>query len=193
MTFSLTWLAAVLHDAGLNVIEEAGWESRGHGNVGDIKGVLCHHTAGELHGNIPSLGTLIHGRSDLPGPICNLGLARDGTYYVIAAGRAWHAGAGAWHGIVNGNSNMIGIEAENAGCLHGPNADFPWPEVQMVAYARGVAAILKKIKAPVIMCAGHKEYALPKGRKVDPDFDMNEFRKRVSAFMAPPATDGAKK
>jgi murein L,D-transpeptidase YcbB/YkuD len=54
----------------------------------------------------------------------------------------------------------------------------------MDAYHRGVAAILSKIGAPALMCAGHKEYALPKGRKPDPSFDMNEFRRQVEAFMS---------
>ena len=54
----------------------------------------------------------------------------------------------------------------------------------MDAYRRGVAAILKKIRANAIMCCGHKEYALPVGRKPDPTFDMDEFRSQVGAIMA---------
>ena len=54
----------------------------------------------------------------------------------------------------------------------------------MDAYRRGVAAILTKIRANAIMCCGHKEYALPQGRKNDPTFDMNDFRMQVSAIMA---------
>ena len=59
----------------------------------------------------------------------------------------------------------------------------------MDAYRRGVAAILKKIRANAIMCCGHKEYALPIGRKDDPTFDMNDFRSQVSAIMAGVAPD----
>jgi peptidoglycan hydrolase-like protein with peptidoglycan-binding domain len=55
--------------------------------------------------------------------------------------------------------------------------------VQLDAYRRGVAAILKKIRANAIMCCGHKEYALPVGRKSDPTFDMDDFRMQVSAIM----------
>ena len=54
----------------------------------------------------------------------------------------------------------------------------------MDAYRRGVAAILKKIKANPIMCCGHKEYALPHGRKSDPTFNMADFRTQVAAIMA---------
>lgn len=132
---------------------------------------------------MPSLGTLTIGRPDLQGPLAQLGLGRDGTFYVIAAGRANHAGAGNWQGFTTGNSSFIGIEAENTGQTSGPNAD-PWPAVQMDAYRRGVAAILTKIGADAIMCCGHKEYALPIGRKPDPSFDMEEFRRQAAAIMS---------
>lgn len=180
MSYSLTWLPDVLLDAGLKVAPWDGWETRGHGDVGEIMGVICHYTAtASRTGNMPSLHTLLNGRSDLPGPLAQLGLARDGTYYVIAAGKCYHAGAGSWQGITSGNTHFIGIEAENTG----GKDDFPWPAVQMEAYYRGVAAILKHIGKGVEFCAGHKEYALPAGRKSDPDFDMNAFRQSVSAIL----------
>src|SRR2546421_5591871 len=113
MAFSLTWLPEVLENAGLKVAEQPGWRTRGHGDVGEIKGVICHHTAGPKNGNMPSLGIVTNGRPDLPGPLAQLCLARDGTFIVVAAGRAFHAGPGEWQGEKNGNSNFIGIEAEN--------------------------------------------------------------------------------
>src|SRR4051812_23297953 len=115
MTFALTWLPSVLKDAGLKVATVPGWETRGHGDMGNILGVICHHTAGQRHGNMPSLDVVLNGRPDLSGPLAQLGLGRDGTYYVVAAGRCYHAGAGIWKGITNGNTNFIGIEAENTG------------------------------------------------------------------------------
>jgi hypothetical protein len=183
MPFSLTWLSQVLFDAGLKVAEQPGWQNRGRGDVGPIKGVICHHTAGPLNGNMPSLGVVTNGRNDLPGPLSQLCLGRDGTFFIIAAGRCNHAGAGNWQGFTAGNTNFIGIEAENTGHTSGPKND-PWPSVQMDAYRRGTAAILKKIRANAIMCCGHREYALPQGRKNDPTFDMDEFRQQVAAIMA---------
>ena len=50
MAYSLTWLATVLKDAGLKVATVDGWENRGSGDVGEIRGVLCHHTAGPQQG-----------------------------------------------------------------------------------------------------------------------------------------------
>src|SRR5262249_24887815 len=136
--------------AGLKVAQQDGWRSRGRGEMGDVRGVICHHTAGPSQGNMPSLGVITNGRPDLPGPLAQLGLGRDGTFYVVAAGRANHAGAGTWRGVATGNLSFIGIEAENTGL---PAEG--WPPIQRDAYARGVAAILKRINAPVDMCCGH--------------------------------------
>lgn len=183
MTYSLKWLSAVLSAAGLTVVEQPGWESRGRGDMGTVKGVLCHHTAGPRgpKANRASLPIIRDGRSGLPGPLSQLYLDRDGTWVVVAAGRCNHAGAGAWQGVTAGNSSFIGIEAENAG-----DGNDPWPEVQLDAYVRGVAAILAHIKADDVMAAGHKEYALPRGRKIDPSFDMVAFRNRVEALLPGP-------
>lgn len=186
MAYSLTWLPQVLQNAGLKVAECDGWQTRGVAEMGNVLGVLCHHTATPTRqGNMPTIDTLIKGRSDLPGPLSQLGLGRDGTYYIVAAGKCNHAGAGSWQNITSGNSHFIGIEAENTG----GHDDYPWPAVQLDAYHRGVAAILKHVGQGVQFCAGHKEYALPPGRKTDPDFDMVAFRAAVSAILqnvAPP-------
>jgi peptidoglycan hydrolase-like protein with peptidoglycan-binding domain len=178
MPMSLIWLPRVLKDAGLKVSLVPGWEDRGRGDVGSTCGVICHHTATPGGGNMPTLGTLIKGRDDLPGPLAQLGLGRDGTFYVVAAGKCNHAGTGIWQGLRSGNTNFIGIEAENTG-----GAGDPWPKVQMEAYARGVAAILKHIGKGPEACAGHKEWALPVGRKNDPSFSMIDFRQRVALLM----------
>lgn len=187
----LTWLADVLRKADLKVVEQPGWKTRGRSEMGTVRGVLCHHTAGPRKGNAPSLSVVQNGRGAfsangrhypaVPGPLAQLVLGRDGTFFVIAAGRANHAGAGSWQGITTGGHSFIGIEAENVG-----DGTDPWPTVQTDAYAHGVAALLVRIDAPPIMCAGHKEYALPRGRKVDPTFDMPAFRDRVAHIMGLP-------
>jgi peptidoglycan hydrolase-like protein with peptidoglycan-binding domain len=179
MAFALTWLADVLADAGLKVAEQPDWRTRGRADMPTARGVMCHHTAGPKTGNMPSLRIITEGRADLPGPLSQLGLGRDGTCYIVAAGRANHAGAGNWQGITTGNSSFIGIEAEHTG-----KDDDPWPAVQLDAYRRMVAAILKRLGAHPIMCCGHKEYALPQGRKPDPTFDMDDFRFKVGLIMS---------
>lgn len=178
-TYSLTWLLDVLLKAGLKVAPVDGWEYRGHDDMGPVYGVLIHHTAGPKDKNMPSLGTIINGRPDLTGPLAHLGLGRDGTFYVVAAGKCNHAGAGTWKNVSSGNTNFIGIEAENTGL-----PDDPWPAVQMEALQFGVAAILHHLNRDVQWCAGHKEYATPKGRKTDPSFDMAVFRAAVAKIDA---------
>ncbi len=179
MSYALTWLPKILTGAGLAVVEEPGWQTRGHGDIGQVLGVICHHTAGPLHGDAPSLPVVINGRPDLAGPLSQLFLARSGVWYIVAAGKAWHAGVGVWHGVTDGNGHFVGVEAENTGL-----GNDPWPLAQMDSYAKGAAAILRHVGAPAIMCAGHKEYALPLGRKPDPSFSMPDFRKCVANYMA---------
>jgi hypothetical protein len=180
MAYALTWLPTVLEDAGLKVAEYPGWPNRGVGNMGSVKGVMCHHTAGSANGNMPSLKLLAHGRPGLSGPLCQLGLGRDGTYYIVAAGRANHAGGGQWKGVTAGNSSFVGIEAENTGLKTDK-----WPAIQLEAYQRGAAAILKRINQSAGMCCAHREYALPKDRKIDPyGIDMDAFRSEVARYMS---------
>jgi hypothetical protein len=171
-----TWLADVLRAAGCTVVEVDGWETRGRpAPFGPVQGVLCHDTASAIGSN--TLPMILHGRPDLPGPLAHLYLAVDGSFTVVAAGHCNHAGPGEWQGVTAGNTHFIGIEAENDGL-----ADDPWPDVQVEEYAKGVAAILDHIGAATIMCGGHKEYAPT--RKIDPSFDMDRFRAKVSLARA---------
>lgn len=171
-----TWLANVLRAARLNVVEHDGWRTAGRPGAFDPKGVLCHHT-GKVSSTSAAVNLIQGGRPDLPGPLSQLMLDRDGTFHVIAAGRCNHAGRGKWQGLTNGNRDFIGIEARNDGTGE------DWPDVQLDAYVRGCAAMLDHMGADAVMAAGHKEYALPKGRKVDPSLDMLAFRERVQAVM----------
>lgn len=173
----LTDLPTVLRRAGLNVVEVDGWRTRGHGQFAAVETIVCHHTAGPASGLMPSLRVVTHGRSDLPGPLCNLGLGRDGTVYVVAAGYAFHAGT-VLHGTY-ANDHSIGIEAEATGVTS-------WPEVQMKAYARLCAALCEHYGIPVSRVLGHKEVAAPLGRKIDPNFDMASFRRRVELAKPDP-------
>ncbi|MBF6399794.1 N-acetylmuramoyl-L-alanine amidase [Nocardia cyriacigeorgica] len=169
------WLADVLRAEGLNVIEHDGWRQRGHGDFLDIRGVLCHHTAG---GGPNDWRIVQNGRPDLPGPLAQLVLERDGTYRVIAVGVCWHAGRGAWPGWPTNNANFhtIGIEAVNNGVGQ------PWPDVQLDAYKRGCAAILRRVGLDAGRCVAHREYSSE--GKIDPaGIDMAAFRRDVQALI----------
>jgi hypothetical protein len=170
------WIADRCREFGLKVTEVDGWRTRGNETFAP-RGVVAHHTANGP-GEIGSLRVLINGRSDLPGPLCNVGLGRSGTVYVIASGRANHAGTGGWKGL-SGNSSVLGIEAENRG-----GAGDPWPQVQLAAYKRLCAALITGpgVGGAVALVCGHKEWA--PNRKVDPhSIDMDGFRRDVKAIV----------
>ena len=147
-------LADRMRDAGLDVVEVAGWQTRGSSSFSP-RGFVWHHTAGPRTGIAPSLGVCINGRRDLPGPLCNLFLDRAGTVYVVASGRANHAGAGSWAELT-GNASVYGLEIENVG-----TPAEPWSPLIL-----GIAArIASATGVPAELCCLHREWA-PR-RKVD--------------------------
>ena len=168
--------------SGLTVIEYEGWRNRGHGTPGPVEGVACHHTAGPPTGNTPSLNTVVYGRSDLPGPLCNLYLSRNGEVYIIASGIAYHAGdtLQGWQD----NNSAIGIEAEATGVDS-------WPKGQYDAYARMCSCLASYYRLPIGHVVGHKEICDPPGRKIDPNYDMNAFRSAVQSGGGVPAQAAA--
>lgn len=177
MSRHLTNLADVVRRSDLTVHEVAGWKTRGHGPMDDqINGVVCHHTAGPKTGDTPSLNVVVHGRSNLAGPLSHLFLARSGEVHVVAAGLCWHAGSVRKIGWTN--RHMIGIEAEATGVDD-------WPAVQVEAYARLCAELVRGYSLKVENVLGHKEVCDPPGRKIDPNFDMATFRRKVAALDAP--------
>ncbi|CAF0960430.1 unnamed protein product [Rotaria sordida] len=171
----LTDLATILRKANLNVVEESGWKTRGHGAMGSVKSIVIHHTAGPATGEYPSLRVVRDGRVGLSGPLAQLGLGRSGKWYVIAAGKAYHAG-NTKDDSLYGNANAIGIEAEGSGVPADNTGHKHWPEVQWKSYVRGVKALQAAYGVPTSRVVGHREIAKPAGRKVDPNFSMTEFR-----------------
>ncbi|WP_324290165.1 peptidoglycan-binding protein [Streptomyces antarcticus] len=180
-----------LIDEGVNVKEYKDWRShnRNHkGAWGPVHGVVIHHTAGTS-----SLDLCYTGYDELPGPLCHTYLHKDGTAYMVGNGRANHAGTFAQNAVdaavsesathprpdatepVDGNSRFYGIEIEN----RGDNKD-PYPDVQYKAAVRWAAAICRFHGWTADSVIGHKEGTR---RKIDPTFDMGQFRKDVAAQL----------
>lgn len=174
------WLPDVLADAGCKVKVVDGFATRGDDSLLVPKVVMFHHTATPetRKGDYPSLAIVRDGRSDLPGPLSQLGVGRSGLWYCIASGKANHAGKGRWAEVTNSRATL-GVEVEDAG-------DGKWSAGQVEAVEQGMAAILKHIKrTPEQGLCGHKEWAIPAGRKVDPaGIDMGDFRREVAARLA---------
>lgn len=161
-----------------------GWQDRGKDLPDLPEVVIGHHTGGASQVNsggrdYPSLATVRDGRGEpnpLPGPLSQVGLGFSGTVYVIAAGKANHAGKGAWKGITD-SLETIGIEAESPG-------DGSWTPEQRVNYPILAAALLDMLGQPADMFAGHREWALPAGRKPDPvGWDLPAMRETINRFL----------
>lgn len=85
-----------LRAAGFTVHEAPGWQTRGRSMDTAFVGGLVHHTASAYNTALPGeaiYNLLVNGRSDLAGPLCNYAGNDDGSFTVIAAGVANHAGA----------------------------------------------------------------------------------------------------
>ena len=176
------WLADAARSSGLPVVETAGWRGRGHGPMRVVEGVVGHHTAtgDAAKGDYPSLNIVTNGRAGLPGPLCNFGLGRGGTVYVVAAGVGYHAGASRWAGFVDLNDEFLGIEAED-------NGDGRWTDAMLNAYPRLVAALLRYMHRGTDRYISHRGCAVPAGRKPDPGGLSDQWmRDQAGRYMGGP-------
>ena len=176
----VTWLADVLRAAGQQVREEPGWKTRGHGSLAGLTGIVWHHTASATT-PANDVRVIRDGRADLPGPLAQLYLARDGTWTTVAAGRAWHAGSGAWPGLPTNNANAytVGIEAAQ----RGTGAE-PWAPAQLAALRAGTVALVRHAGLSPSLVIGHKEWT---ARKIDPwGLSMPQERARIAAALTEP-------
>jgi hypothetical protein len=166
----LDWLPAVLTKAGVPVKEYGEWKGLGV-SLQEIRGLVWHHTVTGPQVSDEGVARLLrNGRSDLPGPLSQIGLSRTGVWWVIADGKANHNGYGMW-----GNQS-IGIEAFNDGRSE------PWPRVQYESWVAGSAAILKHLGMRPVNVLGHKE--TDPDRKIDPNgIDMTQARADIGAAM----------
>jgi hypothetical protein len=169
-------LADALRAEDLAVVEVAGWRERGAATM-DPRGSVHHHTAGARQGNAPSLSVCIYGRSDLPGPLCHVFQARDNTCYVVAAGRANHAGRGSWQGL-SGNSSVLGLEPENVG-----TPAEPWRPDQIDTSVRVHTAFARIGGYGAGMVAQHKEWST-EGKVDAHSIDGSTFRRLVAERLA---------
>lgn len=183
------WLADVLRREGVTVVECDGWLNRGHGDMGALWGVVCHHT-GSSNSTWQSIA---YGRSDLKGPLSQIHLRRDGTAELVAVGVAWHAGTGGAPGLGKhvGNQRCIGIEAQN-------NGTEGWTPAQYNAYVRICAAFCRRIGVDASHVISHQEYddydpATDEGKWDPGGLDMKRFRadvqRQIDTKTNPPKED----
>jgi len=172
-------LANRIRAKGVRVVEVAGWQTRGSSTFAP-RGSVNHHTAGPKSGATPSLNICINGRAGLSGPLCNVYQSRDPSgndiAYIVASGRANHAGKGGWRGLT-GNSSMHGLEIEHPGLT-----DVPVHRLEIAA--RIQAAFLEFSSRDANLCCQHFEWTT---RKIDfnrlAPFTPNSFRDRVRFWI----------
>jgi N-acetylmuramoyl-L-alanine amidase len=169
-----------LRRQGVTVKATAGWQTRMRPQAFEPRGVMFHHTASNRAGGpAASLGTVVQGRPDLAGPLCELLVGRDGTVFLISGGRSNHAGPGGpWINIPedSGNQYTYGVEVENDGRQE------PWSDELLKVCELLFATLLLDLRRAPGWLMGHKEWA-PR-RKPDPArIDMNQFRRRVATTM----------
>lgn len=194
----MTWLYDVFrNELGTDRVRAVpGWETRGHGDFKDVRGVMNHHTGNARE----SAESIARGRPDLPGPLSNWHTSPDGIVTVVAAGVCWHAGQGSypWLPANMGNWHLLG--AENAWPTIGPGGRFderePWPRAQVIAMRDATAAALKHLGYLQDRAIDHKDYAgRAQGKwdrgNMDSGWFRGEVRKDMDGFVFPGEKPGA--
>lgn len=186
-------ILTVLRAEGIDVFEHSGWKTHNRDaatgkTFGPVHGVLIHHTAGHNDKEI-----CYNGRSDLPGPLCHSWLGKTAGLWMIGNGRANHAGLVDGDVIAaliaeqsplphddfadtDGNDLLYGLECENLG-----DGKDPWPTEQYHTAVLWAAALCRKHGWSEKSVAGHKEV---QPGKIDPTFDMDDFRQAVKVQLA---------
>lgn len=93
-------VVAQLKKWGIRYVEIPGWATHNRNSVGawgGVNGFIWHHTGADIAAGSAktyAAGMLYSGRSDLPGPLCQMSIGLDGTVFLVGWGRANHAGGG---------------------------------------------------------------------------------------------------
>lgn len=195
-------LPDLLRAEGLTVVELPGWATRGRpASTGNFQaapggGSLWHHTGDAANGKAYATGILTSGRSDLPGPLCHLSIDRQGVVYVVAGGRANHAGEAKSVGTMaagDGNAMYVGIEVQNTGTEG-------YGDAQMTAMLlTGKVLHRDVLKTSAEAANGHYETStegkwdpgMPKAKggvafHGEYVLDMDDFRTRLAAALTAP-------
>ena len=186
------WLEEVLRKAlGDRLVVHKGWQERGvggtaNGQMGDIWGVMIHHTGNDretperIRDGVQQTPTYF-----LPGPLSQCLITPDGKCHLVAIGPCNHAGTGSYPGLGtnNGNERLIGFEC--AWPTIRPDGTFDkaqrWPDAQIITMRDATAAVLTKLGYGSDRVIGHKDYAGKAQGKWDPgNIDMGWFRGEVA-------------
>jgi len=144
-------------------------------NGADIDAIVLHHT-----GTNNGKGDLNHMRNPAAKVSAHYMIDNDGKIYQLVDDkkRAWHAGPSQLHGkATDVNGRSIGIEIVNDG-----SGKTPFTDAQYKALIQLTGFLKQEYKVPMENIVGHKDVAVPKGRKSDPaaNFDWSRVRKGIN-------------
>lgn len=170
-------LVNALRDEGVKVVKVAregrAWPNNTTAGTFNPHGNMNHHT-GSGAKDEDQITLLWKGRADLDGPLCHIGLGRDGTAYLVGWDNCNHAGSGdldvlnavlaerpapvANQDNHDGNPDFWGIEVMNNGIGE------PYPLVQLQALVKINTAICRVSGWTANSCIHHREWT---NRKID--------------------------
>lgn len=192
---------------GVPYREYHGWETRGRGPMGEVHGIIIHHTGSDAQSDSYLQFLAVDGRGDLPAPLCNVSTDMDGDLWLIAAARANHAGAGSSTTLAHVTNEDYAATAYKQELKPGPDdlggtacngmyygnevrygGGQPMTDKQYAAAVRWAAAVCDFHGWSAQSVIGHREHTR---RKPDPgNCPMYRFRLAVSGLLvAGPPTD----
>ncbi|HEY9899927.1 MAG TPA: N-acetylmuramoyl-L-alanine amidase [Pantanalinema sp.] len=147
------------------------------GGSKDISAIVLHHTSG---------GTLESNANYFKNPSAEVSshyiVGKDGRIVQSVADgkRAWHAGTSDFKGRNDVNDFSLGIEIVNSG-----SGSDPFTDAQYRGLIDLVAWMCQTYNISLDRITGHKDIALPRGRKNDPaaNFDWSRVRAGVEAKL----------
>lgn len=188
-------LTDALRAEGVKFVKESregrGWPNNTTAGSFNPHGVMNHHTANPSSVKVWDEVTILwKGRPDLDGPLCHIGLDRNGIAHLVGWDNCNHAGEGdrdvlsavlADHIIpptnqdnVDGNPHFWGIEVMNNGLGE------KYPLVQIEALVKINAAICRASGWKETSCIHHREWTR---RKIDMSY-RGPLRKYIKQALA---------
>jgi hypothetical protein len=192
-------LLSALRHFDVRIHEHSGWRTRSHGTL-NARSIMVHDSVTGSMDDERAANFCAAGRSDLKGPLYEALIGRDGVCHLIAHGVTWNAGKGNAARLTQARKGQMPLDRE----LGRPASDDtsianrevhglafvtagagPYTDVQRAAGARVVAAYAKAEgwtpRGGAGSVIGHGEYSR---RKVDPQLDMGDLRRKVEAALS---------
>lgn len=190
---NLTNLPALLRALNAPYEEVAGWQSRTVDRTAmwSPQWIVNHHTASKNPVGHESLSWVTNG--GLPGvrpPYCHALIGREPKIFLVAAGRANHAGTGGpFKNVPKDSMNPYGYGIE----VEAPGLALDFTSGQYDLMCKLNAAVLWILGQPVTHVIRHKDWTdggvdgvpiLPtKGRKVDIRYDLGPVRSLTQSYL----------